>query len=116
MLEIQKYISQHKDWELQLAAPPYNLKITHKGPYICFKYSQIDSDFSEPIVCEARGLILKEPDYKVVKMAFTKFFNFGECFAATLDWPSATATESLTGRSYRIGMMKVNGIFQLILP
>lgn len=97
MLEIQKYISQHKDWELQLAAPPYNLKITHKGPYVCFKYSQLDSDFSEPIVCEARGLILKEPDYKVVKMAFTKFFNFGECFAATLDWPSATATEKLDG-------------------
>lgn len=97
MLEIQKYIQLYADWELQLAAPPYNLKITHKGPYVCFKYSQLDSDFSEPIVREARGLILKKPDYKVVRMAYLKFFNYGEDNAADIDWASARASEKLDG-------------------
>ena len=105
MLELQKFVLEHSDWEERLAAAPYNLKIQKKNLasgdfYALFRYSQIDSDFAEPIVCEARGVILKiKPDRtsKVVRKAFDKFFNIGEVYAANIHWPSAEATEKWDG-------------------
>ena len=40
------------------------------------------SDFSNPIVQEARGIIVRENDFKVVCFPFTKFFNVDEENAA----------------------------------
>lgn len=98
MLKIQEFIKKNpNDWKEKLGAAPYNLKIEEKGDYVLFKYNQIDSDFSYKICCEARGLILKKPDFKVVRKAFNKFFNVGEPHAASIDWSSATATLKLDG-------------------
>lgn len=98
MLKIQEFIKANpNDWKEKLGAEPYNLKIEEKGDYVLFKYNQINSDFSYKICCEARGLILKKPDFKVVRKAFDKFFNVGEPHAASIDWSSATATLKLDG-------------------
>lgn len=97
MLKIQEYILSHSDWREALAAAPFNLKIEEKGPYVLFKYNQLNSDFNEEICREARGIILKKPDFKVVRKAFNKFFNFGENFADDIDWSSATSTEKMDG-------------------
>ena len=68
-------------------------------PQLClFKYNQIDSPFSEPIVQEARGIILDEmDDWKVVCWTFKKFFNHGELLAAKIDWSTAVVQEKLDG-------------------
>lgn len=98
MLEIQKFIKANVDWKKRLAAAPYNLIIKEDDDYVLFKYNQISSDFNEEICKEARGLILdKTNDFKVVRMAFYKFFNYGEPFAAQLDWTTATSTEKIDG-------------------
>lgn len=98
MLEIVKFIHEHEDWETLLSNAPYNLKISWDDRFVLFKYNQINSDFNEPICLEARGLILDSLDnFKVVRMAFKKFFNLGEPYAAHIDWDTAVATEKIDG-------------------
>lgn len=98
LTKLQEFIIENpNDWETKLAAPPYSLKITHNGNYVMFKYSQIESDFSEPICREARGIILRLPDLRIVRKAFNKFFNIGEVYADTIDWETATSGLKLDG-------------------
>ena len=98
MLAIQKFINEHENWRELLTAAPYNLKINEDDGFVIFKYSQIESDFNEEICKEARGLILDSTDnFKVVRLAFKKFFNLGESHAAKINWNSAVATEKIDG-------------------
>ena len=97
MLEIQKFIQQNTDWETKLTKSPYDLIIKRKDNLILFKYTQGVSDFSYKIPNEARGLILEEGTWKVVKAAFWKFFNLWEEHAAQIDWASAQVTEKMDG-------------------
>lgn len=96
-LKIVDFIKTHSNWEELLTSSPYNLTIKRDGKLVLFKYNQINSDFNEEICCEARGLILEEGTWKVVRMAFKKFFNIGESFAAQLDWDTAVASEKIDG-------------------
>lgn len=96
-LKIVDFIKTHSNWEELLTSSPYNLTIKRDGKLILFKYNQINSDFNEEICCEARGLILEEGTWRVVRMAFKKFFNIGESFAAKIDWNSVAANEKLDG-------------------
>lgn len=98
MLKIQEFIKAHDNWYDLLSAEPYNLKISEDDGFVLFKYNQIASDFSQEICKEARGLILDSTNnFRVVRMAFKKFFNIGEGFAAQLDWDTAVATEKIDG-------------------
>lgn len=98
LTKLQEFIIDNpNDWEAKLAAAPYSLKITHNGNYVIFKYSQIESNFNEPICREARGIILEDTTWRIVRFAFRKFFNLGECYADKLDWESAVATLKLDG-------------------
>lgn len=98
MLELQKFLLTHpNDWKQLLSRPPYSLRISEDGNLVLFKYSQIDSDFNEEIVNEARGIILEKNTWRVVRYAFKKFFNYQEPFAARIDWNSATASSKEDG-------------------
>lgn len=98
MLEIQKFIHEHDNWRELLADAPYNLKISEDDGYVLFKYNQINSDFTEKICREARGLILDSTNnFMVVRLAFEKFFNLDEQYAAHIDWDTAIATEKIDG-------------------
>ena len=68
-------------------------------PQLClFKYNQIDSPMGNPLVQEARGLILDESDnWKVICYTFCKFFNHKEPHAAQIDWSTAVVEEKLDG-------------------
>jgi hypothetical protein len=76
-----------------------NAKRHSKYPnLILFKYNQIESPMSEPIVQECRGIILDEAnDWKVVCYPFKKFFNYGESNAAHIHWDGARVYEKLDG-------------------
>lgn len=97
-LKVLDFINKNIDWERKLSSPPYNLIIKQKYPFILLKYNQIESDMSNEIVQECRGLILKQinialarnpliPQYKVASMRFVKFFNYGQKEAARLSFP-----------------------------
>lgn len=97
-LEIVKFMQNHKNWEELLSNAPYFLKINHDGKYAILSYNQISSDFSKNICNEARGLIVDTTNnFKPVRMAFKKFFNIDEEYAATIDWSTATASEKIDG-------------------
>lgn len=93
-----EFIQNHpNDWEEKLSSEPYNLKISRDGPYVMFKYNQLSSDFSNPIVREARGIIFREDNWKCVRRAFDKFFNYGEPNAAEIDWSTAKVQTKIDG-------------------
>lgn len=106
-LEVLKLINSNRNWEEILSSSPYNLIIKRKGQYFLLKYDQLNSDMSNNIVQECRGLIIK-PDlfaltsnppiqqYKIVSMRFSKFFNYGQEEAAKLEFP-CEASEKIDG-------------------
>lgn len=65
---------------------------------VCLKYSQYDSPMEQPIVQQCRGIILDESaDWAVVSYPFNKFFNYGEPYAAPIDWDTACVQDKLDG-------------------
>ena len=82
-------------------AETYAIKSVRHKTYsnlVLFKYSQIASDMSLPLVQECRGVILDEEDnWRVVSRAYDKFFNYGEPNAAEIDWATAVVQEKVDG-------------------
>ena len=74
--KIIKFINEHKNWRQILTSEPYNLKVKEDDNYILLKYNQLFSDLTNPLVQEARGIIIKKEKgkYKPVCLPFTKFF------------------------------------------
>lgn len=106
-LELRDFILSHENWEELLTTDPYNLKISRDGDYIMFKYNQISSDFTIPLVREARGIIFRESDWECVCEKFTKFGNYGESYCPDIDWATASVQEKVDGSL--IGMFYDNG-------
>ena len=99
-MHLLDYINMYEDWEERLTNPPYNLIVKTSYPYKLLKYSQIDSDFSYTEVQEARGCIVRkdfDEEWIYVCRPFVKFFNWGEPYAARLDWREVTVTEKIDG-------------------
>ena len=73
-----------------------NIKIKQEENLCMFNYG-IDCDFSDPVVREARGIIIDLSNCHVVCRAFDKFFNVQESYAADIDWSSAIVQEKIDG-------------------
>lgn len=106
-LKIIEFIKANQNWEQLLSAEPYCLNISHDNMFgrdlVMLKYSQQDSDFSNDIVCECRGLILDMTDDVVpLSVPYFKFFNFSEPYAAKIDWSSAEVTEKIDGSLMKV--------------
>lgn len=101
--KLGKFCSENENWEEVLSNPPYNLKINRDGDYVIFNYNQINSDFSNEIVREARGIIFREGQWQgPVCHAFDKFGNYGETYVPEIDWDSAVVTEKVDGSLIKI--------------
>ena len=97
-MELQDFLRKNpKDYDAILSAAPFSLKIQHEDGYVLFKYDQLKSDFSLPIVREARGILFREDNFKCVRRSFDKFFNVQEPNAAKIDWDTAWITEKVDG-------------------
>ena len=100
-----EYIMNHcENWEEEVSKPPYSLKVIHDGPYVMLKYNQLESDMGLRIVQEARGIIFRKIGciYQCVCHPFHKFFNYGEKYAATIDWNTAVVTEKIDGSLMKV--------------
>lgn len=79
----------------------YKLKVNRSKRHnnlVQLKYDQVESDLSDSLVQQCRGLILDESDnWEVVARPFDKFFNIGEPEAASIDWKTARVVEKLDG-------------------
>lgn len=98
MLAIQEYLRSHSIEEI---TSELGIKATRDINYphlIQFKYSQVDSPKSHPVVIESRGIILDESkDWEIVCFGLKRFFNFGEGCAAQFHWNTAQVYEKLDG-------------------
>lgn len=96
--ELGKFCFEHDNWEELLQAEPYCLKVKKDSGYTMFSYDQIRSDFNEPVVREARGIIFRTGKWEnPVCWAFNKFGNYGESYAPNIDWSTAFVTEKVDG-------------------
>ncbi len=102
-----RYISEHRDWEESLHET-YGLKIKKKGPYAIFNYN-FDSNFSDPVVQEARGIILDTEKLEVVCWPFRKFGNYHESYADKIDWNTACVQEKVDGSIIKLWFSEREG-------
>ena len=72
------------------------IRVKQEGDYSIFNYA-ITSSFSNPIVQEARGIIIDIAQKEVVCWPFRKFGNYSESYADTIDWSSARVLEKVDG-------------------
>lgn len=73
-----------------------NVSVNWDGNLYIFNYGAAP-DFSDPYVCEARGIIIDAAEKKVVCRGYDKFFNFHEEYAAPIDWNTASVQEKVDG-------------------
>ena len=100
MLELEKLLNSNENWIDILTNKPYCLKIKSMCKYFLFMYNMIESDFSQKIVQEARGIIFYQEDdgkFTPVCVPMFKFFNYGEPNAVKIDWESAKIQEKVDG-------------------
>ena len=101
--ELGLFCSTHDTWEELLTVEPYYLKIKEDGPYVIFNYDQIRSDFNNPIVREARGIIFRKGKWEYpVCWAFNKFGNYGESYVPDIDWNTAFVSEKVDGSLIKV--------------
>ena len=79
-LKILRFINSNHNWREILSSPPYNLMFRDFDGYTLIKYNQLFSDFKQQMVREARGIIIQKKGrkYRLVRIAFTKFFCVGD--------------------------------------
>jgi hypothetical protein len=101
MLAIQKYILANG---LEKAILEFNLKTRIYENKVLLKYDQLSSPtlMSNKEVQECRGLILEKGSWKVMSLAFTKFFNSEEGNAHKIDWDTAHVLEKLDGSCIQV--------------
>ena len=91
-----RFLAEHPhNWQALLEAD-FGIRIKFHAPYAIFNYSHT-SNFADPIVQEARGIILDTETLDVVCWPFRKFGNHTESYADPIDWSSARVLEKVDG-------------------
>lgn len=86
------------DWRDQLTGMGIKIKDdTELGSSYCIFNYGIGVDFTNPIVQEARGIIIDTDTLDVVCFPFRKFGKYTESYADDIDWKTATVHEKIDG-------------------
>ncbi len=108
---ICKFINENKvDWEEKLKKD-YEVKVRRDQKLAIFNYA-IVADFYNPIVQEARGIIIDVEKLEVVCWPFRKFGNYTEGYADKIDWNSAKVLEKVDGSIIKLWYDKQNQKWQ----
>jgi T4 RnlA family RNA ligase len=101
MLAIQKYLLANG---LEKTVAKFELKTREYENKVLLKYDQLcgPSMMANQEVQECRGIILEKGSWKVMSLAFTKFFNAEESNAHKIDWETAHVLEKLDGSCIQV--------------
>ena len=91
-------IKTNPDWREVISS--LHIDISSEGDLMIFNYGKpelYDIDFSNPIVQEARGIIINVNTLEVICWPFRKFGNWQESYADKIDWSSARVQEKIDG-------------------
>lgn len=83
-------------WRERLLEEYPDISVKESAPFAIFNYG-ITSNFSNPMVQEARGIIINVETCDVVCFPFRKFGKYDESYADTIDWKSVRVQEKLDG-------------------
>ena len=90
-------IRQNPDtWEQIMQEKKIRVKKDNNSDLAIFNY-EIDADFFDPIVQEARGIIIHLDTLDVACFPFRKFGNSHEGYADDIDWNTARVQEKVDG-------------------
>lgn len=104
------FISEHEDWR-DILKDEYKIKVKEEYPFAIFNYG-IDCDFSNPIVQEARGIIIDIDNLEVVCWPFRKFGNYNESYADEIDWNTARVQDKIDGSIIKMWWNERKGQWQ----
>lgn len=82
-------------WE-SLLTKEHGIKVKREGSFTIFNYG-FGCDYADPMVQEARGIILDTEKLEVACWPFRKFGNHNESYADSIDWTSARVQEKVDG-------------------
>jgi len=83
------------------------IRIKEDGDLAIFNYG-IDADNSNPIVREARGIIINIKTMTVCCWPFSRFFNSYEQYADTIDWNNCRVEEKIDGSILKLWHYKID--------
>lgn len=92
---ISRYLSEHEDWRQHFDDLGIKYKFSPDN-FVIFNYG-IACDFANPLVQEARGIILNASTLDVVCWPFRKFGNYTESYHDEIDWKTARVQEKVDG-------------------
>ncbi len=102
---ICKFIKDHpNDW-FEALHKDYGIRIKKEDSLAIFSYN-IECDFKNPIVQEARGIIIDYEKIEVVCWPFRKFGNYTESYADPIDWNNAVVLEKVDGSIIKLWFNK----------
>ena len=104
------FISEHEDWR-DILKDEYKIVIKEEYPLAIFNYG-IDCDFADPIVQEARGVIIDLETLNVVCWPFRKFGNYNESYADKIDWNTARVQDKIDGSIIKMWWNRTTGRWQ----
>jgi len=98
-LELQKYLRSGKTLQDLTAEFAIHTYFHPELSLVGFKYDQIDSQKTHPLVRECRGIVLEKDTWKLVAKPFNRFFNAGENADefAQFNWHDFTTYEKVDG-------------------
>lgn len=104
------FIDKYPNWR-EILKKEYRINIKEEYPFAIFNYG-IDCDFSDPIVQEARGIIIDIENCDVVCWPFRKFGNYNESYADKIDWNTARVQDKIDGSIIKLWWNRMTGKWQ----
>lgn len=92
---VQTYLRSGKT--LEQFESEHGIRGKSDGKHLILDYDQISVKWTEPYGYVCRGLILDAVTFDVIAFGLPKFFNFGEHYAAPIDWATAKVYEKIDG-------------------
>ncbi len=89
-----------------------SIKIKEHDDLAIFNYD-IDANFHDPVVQEARGIIINTASCDVVCWPFRKFGNYHESYADEIDWSTAVVQEKIDGSIIKIWFNIISNKWQI---
>ena len=102
--QICRFISENENWQELIEEKL--IKFNTEGPLAIFNYRD-ECDFGDPIVQEARGIIINLEALEVVCWPFRKFGNWNESYADPIDWNTARVQEKVDGSIVKLWFDKL---------
>lgn len=102
-------IKEHKeDWRdfFRENYPDIHIKEETETPYALFSYT-IKANFNDPVVQEARGIIINTEIPEVACYPFRKFGKPDESYVDTIDWSSSRVEEKIDGSLIKLWFDKI---------